>query len=30
VLRDGIGFAPAEIYESFGIRRFTDPPEIRK
>ncbi len=28
VLRDGIGFAPAEIYEEFGIRRFVDPPAI--
>ena len=28
VLRDGVGFAPAEIYEELGIRRFVDPPAI--
>jgi imidazolonepropionase-like amidohydrolase len=28
VLKDGTGFAPAEIYESFGIRRFVEPPAI--
>ncbi|HEU5468083.1 MAG TPA: amidohydrolase family protein [Steroidobacteraceae bacterium] len=30
VLKDGTGFAPAEIYESFGIRRFTEPPAITR
>lgn len=28
VLKDGAGFAPAEIYEQFGIRRFADPPSV--
>jgi Amidohydrolase family len=28
VLKDGVGFAPAEIYEELGIRRFADPPSI--
>jgi hypothetical protein len=28
VLKDGVGFAPAEIYEALGIRRFVDPPAI--
>jgi hypothetical protein len=28
VLKDGTGFAPAEIYEAFGIRRFVEPPAI--
>lgn len=28
VLKDGVGFAPAAIYEEFGIRRFADPPSI--
>ena len=30
VLKDGIGFAPAEIYESLGIRRFAEPPAISR
>ena len=30
VLRDGIGFAPAGLYESLGIRRFVDPPHISR
>ncbi len=30
VLKDGVGYAPAEIYEAFGIRRFTDPPAIER
>lgn len=28
VLKDGVGFAPAAIYEELGIRRFADPPSI--
>jgi cytosine/adenosine deaminase-related metal-dependent hydrolase len=28
VLKDGVGYAPAEIYEAFGVRRFSDPPQI--
>lgn len=28
VLKDGVGFAPAELYESLGVRRFADPPAI--
>jgi hypothetical protein len=28
VLKDGTGYAPAEIYEALGIRRFADPPAI--
>jgi hypothetical protein len=30
VLKDGIGYAPAEIYEELGIRRFADPPSITR
>ncbi len=30
VLKDGVGYAPADIYESFGIRRFADPPAISR
>jgi len=30
VLKDGVGFAPAAIYEAFGIRRFADPPSISR
>jgi hypothetical protein len=30
VLKDGTGFAPAEIYEALGIRRFVDPPAISR
>ncbi len=30
VLKDGVGFAPASIYEAFGIRRFSDPPSISR
>lgn len=29
VLKEGVGFAPADIYETFGVRRFADPPQIR-
>ncbi len=28
VLKDGEGYAPAGIYEAFGVRRFADPPRI--
>ncbi len=28
VLKDGVGYSPADLYESFGIRRFSDPPAI--
>ncbi len=28
VLKDGEGYAPAEIYEAVGIRRFVEPPAI--
>jgi hypothetical protein len=28
LLKDGAGFAPAEIYEAFGVRRFAEPPRI--
>ncbi len=28
VLKEGVGFAPAELYEAFGIRRFAEPPQI--
>jgi len=30
VLKDGVGFAPAEIYEAIGIRRFAEPPAITR
>jgi hypothetical protein len=30
VLKDGAGFAPADIYEALGIRRFVDPPAISR
>ena len=28
VFKDGAGYAPAEIYGAFGVRRFADPPDI--
>jgi hypothetical protein len=28
LLKDGAGFAPAEIYQSFGVQRFVEPPPI--
>ena len=28
VLKGGVGFAPADLYEAFGVRRFVDPPRI--
>ncbi len=30
VLKEGVGFAPAELYEALGIRRFADPPQITR
>ncbi|HEU4515981.1 MAG TPA: amidohydrolase family protein [Steroidobacteraceae bacterium] len=30
VLKGGVGFAPAEIYEAIGIRRFAEPPAITR
>jgi hypothetical protein len=30
VLKDGVGYAPAELYEAFGVRRFVDPPVIAR
>jgi imidazolonepropionase-like amidohydrolase len=30
VLKDGVGFAPAALYEELGIRRFVDPPSISR
>jgi hypothetical protein len=30
VLKDGVGFAPAELYEALGIRRVADPPAISR
>lgn len=28
VLKDGVAYAPADLYEALGVRRFTDPPRI--
>ncbi|MEX2149361.1 MAG: amidohydrolase family protein [Steroidobacteraceae bacterium] len=28
VLREGVGYVPAELYEAFGVRRFTGPPQV--
>ncbi|MGQ0384856.1 MAG: amidohydrolase family protein [Gammaproteobacteria bacterium] len=28
VIMDGAGYAPAGIYESFGVRRFAEPPQV--
>ena len=28
VLKEGVGYAPAALYEAFGIRRFAEPPQI--
>lgn len=28
VLKDGVAYAPAELYEALGVRRFVDPPRI--
>ena len=30
VLKDGVGYAPATLYEEFGIRRFAEPPAIER
>jgi hypothetical protein len=30
VLKDGVGFSPAAIYEAIGIRRFAEPPAITR
>ncbi len=30
VLKDGVGYAPATLYEAFGIRRFAEPPAITR
>jgi len=30
VLKDGVGYAPAGLYEAFGVRRFAEPPLIRR
>jgi imidazolonepropionase-like amidohydrolase len=30
VLKDGVGYSPADIYGAFGIRRFADPPAITR
>jgi len=30
VLKDGVGYTPAQIYEAFGIRRFAEPPAIER
>jgi imidazolonepropionase-like amidohydrolase len=30
VLKDGTGYAPADIYEAFGIRRFAEAPAITR
>ena len=30
VLKDGIGYSPADLYETFGVRPFTKPPEISR
>jgi hypothetical protein len=30
VLKDGVGYAPAALYEAFGIRRFVEPPAISR
>jgi len=28
VLKDGIGYSPADLYEALGVKRFADPPRI--
>ncbi len=28
VLKEGIGYVPAELYEAFGVRRFAEPPQV--
>jgi imidazolonepropionase-like amidohydrolase len=30
VLKDGVGYAPADLYEAVGIRRFAEPPAISR
>jgi hypothetical protein len=30
VLKAGVGYSPADLYEAFGVRRFTDPPTITR
>jgi hypothetical protein len=28
VLKDGVGYVPAELYEALGVRRFAEPPQV--
>ncbi len=28
VITRGVAYAPAEVYEAFGVKRFVDPPQI--
>jgi hypothetical protein len=28
VLKGDVGYAPAELYEAFGVRRFTEPLQV--
>jgi cytosine/adenosine deaminase-related metal-dependent hydrolase len=30
VLKDGVGYEPAAVYEALGVRRFADPPKIAR
>jgi imidazolonepropionase-like amidohydrolase len=30
VLKEGVGYVPAELYEAFGVRRFTEPPQVSR
>jgi hypothetical protein len=30
VLKGGVGYVPAELYEAFGVRRFAEPPQLSK
>ena len=30
VLKDGTGYSPADLYETFGVRPFTKPPEVSR
>jgi hypothetical protein len=29
VMKDGIAYYPAEVYEAIGVKRFIDPPQVQ-
>jgi hypothetical protein len=29
VMKEGLAYYPAEVYEAIGVKRFADPPSVR-